>query len=195
MWLRDIQASKTAEKNTAELQTITVERLAEVWRYEAFITLRQRRAAHKYFGLWTHARGNRTYSLADLAAFPRAARRDDDLVAACGFLIDFIDEKARRWLWREAREGMGWHANCVDDVVLFGRVGDVDGLRAGLNRLVWHFAQMRRQWVYELELFGESVDVARTASGDSRDAGVPRRLGEDARAPAEVAPAYRRHAA
>jgi hypothetical protein len=170
--VRDIRVSKDAEENIAELQTITVERLAEVWKYEKLVTQRQRRAADKYYGLWTHARGRRGYSLADLAEFPRAARRDEDLCAACSFLVDFIDEKARRWLWREARAAMGRAGNVVDEVVLHGQFGDVAVLRAGLNRLVEHFADKRWEWSYELELFMESTDVAAARRGYRRDAGV-----------------------
>jgi hypothetical protein len=176
MRVRDILVSKAAEENIAELQTITVERLAEVWQYEKLITSKQLRSAAKYYGLWTHARGRRDYSLADLTEFPRAARRDEDLCAACGFLIDFIDESARRWLWREARAAMGRHGNVVDDVVLHGQVGDVSVLRAGLDR---HFADKRWEWSYELELFMESTDVAAARGSYCRNESVSFGFGED----------------
>ena len=201
-WVKDIRVNPRPNQNIAELQDITVERLARRWRYELFTTQKQQRAAGIHYGLWTHARGQRTWKAAapsgqlaqrlpynpvGLTDFSRKSRRDEDTVAACGMLLGYMEQRDRKWLWREARASMGHYANHVDNMVLYGaepmwRNQDswVDALRRGLSHLVAFF-EAKRKLDYELQKLGETIEhVGNVDCGPGAEV-VPRRLGANER--------------
>jgi hypothetical protein len=201
-WVNDIRVNPRPNQNIAELQDITVERLAARWRYELFTTKKQQRAADRYYGLWKHARGYRTwmaaapsgqeaqmllYNPAGLTDFSRKSRRDNDTVAACGMLLEYMEQRDRKWLWREARVSMGRYANHVDNMVLHGaqpmwRNQDswVDALRIGLSHLAAFF-EAKRKLDYELQKLGETIEHVGNVDCGAGAEVVPGRLGANER--------------
>src|SRR5262245_50975851 len=97
-WVRDIRIAPNDDK----LQDITVERLGEQFRWEMFVTQRMKAAAVAYHGLWSMGRILRTrvtsramgYVGPCVDVFPQSVRRDEDLLAACIFLAEWVEDRA-----------------------------------------------------------------------------------------------------
>ena len=186
-WLNDILVNSSTNKNIAELQDITVERHAERWRFELFVTQKQKRAADRYYEVWTHSRRRRPFCFKGLEHFSRGARRDGDTLAGCIMLLELLAERKSNASWREVRASMGRYANHVDNMVLHGaepmwwdQDSWVDALRIGLSHLAAFF-EARRKLDYELRKLGETIEHVGNVDCGAGVEVVPRRLGANER--------------
>ena len=127
------------------------------------------------------------YNPAGLTDFSRKSRRNNDTVAACGMLLEYMEQRDRKWLWREARASMGRYANHVDKMVLYGAepmsrnqdfLGRCVADRTVSSRRVF---EAKRKLDYELQKLGETIEHVGNVDCGAGAEVIPRKLGANER--------------